>query len=338
MSENLLIMTVKTGLHVLPAWFWYSRTEIYPQSSVEIKCILEGSTAVVNRLQIRLSRSEQMIDEHGITQRLSQTSSTNRREVTYRVTSVSEDDQFFCILSLGASIVGSINVTGFVYKLPFISDPPTEVTRTTTSVTITWRPWDEETDVGDPPVVAYIPYYKMDPSQDWMNGSRIQADQKLKYTASSLESDRNYTFSVAAVREGEGGEGPRGPAVTIKTSVLTFVLTTLNTACCNYMYTEEEGSSFKCTCKFQGYGDDKDDDDDDEDDDGNGCDDGNGDGDDLGNNDDDDDGDGGGGDDDGGDDDDDDDDDDGGDGDNVGGDNDDDRDDGGGDGDDDGSK
>ncbi|XP_071826210.1 uncharacterized protein [Apostichopus japonicus] len=198
-------------------------SQIYPQSSVEIKCILEGSTAVVNRLQIRLSRSEQMIDEHGITQETAPDISANRREVTYRVTSVSEDDQFFCILSLGASIVGSINVTGFVYKLPFISDPPTEVTRTTTSVTITWRPWDEENDVGDPPVVAYIPYYKMDPSQDWMNGSRIQADQKLKYTASSLESDRNYTFSVAAVREGEGGEGPRGPAVTIKTLCIKVV-------------------------------------------------------------------------------------------------------------------
>ncbi|XP_071841590.1 uncharacterized protein [Apostichopus japonicus] len=108
-------------------------------------------------------------------------------------------------------------------ELPSISEPPTQLTRTTTSVTITWRPWDEETDVGDPPVVAYIPYYKMDPSQDWMSGSRIQADQTLEYTASSLESDRNYTFSVAAVREGEGGEGPRGPPVTIKTLCIDVV-------------------------------------------------------------------------------------------------------------------
>ncbi|PIK51862.1 hypothetical protein BSL78_11239, partial [Apostichopus japonicus] len=187
-----------------------------PQSSVEIKCILEGSTAVVSRLQIRLSRSEGAIDNHGITQETDPDISADRREVTYRVINVSEDDQFFCILSLSASIVGSINVTGFVYKLPSLSDPPTQLTRTTTSVTITWRPWDEQTDVGDPPVVAYIPYYKMDPSQDWMNGSRIQADQTLEYTASSLESDRNYTFSVAAVREGRV-ERTRGPAVTIKT-------------------------------------------------------------------------------------------------------------------------
>ncbi|PIK57351.1 putative receptor-type tyrosine-protein phosphatase alpha [Apostichopus japonicus] len=200
-----------------------SLSQVNPESSVVIKCILEGSTAVVNRLQIRLSRSEGAIDDHGITQETDPDISANRREETYRVISVSEDVQFFCILSLGATIVGSINVTGFVYKLPSISDPPTELTRSTTSVTIAWRPWDEETDVGDPPVVAYIPYFKMDPSQDWMNGSRIQADQTLQYTASSLESDRIYTFSVAVVREGEGGEGPRGPAVTIKTFCIKVV-------------------------------------------------------------------------------------------------------------------
>ncbi|XP_071836035.1 uncharacterized protein [Apostichopus japonicus] len=200
-----------------------SLSQVNPQSSVEIKCILEGSDAVVNRLDIRLSRLEGAIDDQGITQDTEPDISANRREVTDRVISVSEDDQFFCFLSLGASIVGSINVTGFVYKIPSISDPPTQLTRTTTSVTITWRPWDEETDVGDPPVVAYIPYYKMDPSQDWMNGSRIQADQTLQYTASSLESDRNYTFSVATVREGEGGEGLRSPAVTIKTLCIDVV-------------------------------------------------------------------------------------------------------------------
>ncbi|PIK62998.1 putative receptor-type tyrosine-protein phosphatase mu-like [Apostichopus japonicus] len=194
-----------------------SLSQVNPQSSVEISCILEGSTAVVNRLDIRLSRLEEAIDDRGITQETDPDISADRREETYRVISVSEDDKFFCVLSLGASIFGSINVTGFVYKLPSISDQPTEVTRTTTSVTITWRPWTDKTDVGDPPVVAYTPYYKMNPSQDWMSGSRIQADQTLEYTASSLESDRNYTFSVAAVREREGGEGPRGPPVTIKT-------------------------------------------------------------------------------------------------------------------------
>ncbi|PIK36037.1 hypothetical protein BSL78_27130 [Apostichopus japonicus] len=65
----------------------------------------------------------------------------------------------------------------------------------------------------------------MDPSQDWMSGSRIQADQTLEYTASSLETDRNYTFSVAAVREGEGGEGPRGPPLTIKTLCISKYVT-----------------------------------------------------------------------------------------------------------------
>ncbi|PIK54534.1 hypothetical protein BSL78_08552 [Apostichopus japonicus] len=63
----------------------------------------------------------------------------------------------------------------------------------------------------------------MDPTQDWMSGSRILADQTLQYTASSLESDKNYTCSVAAVREGEGGEGDRGPPVTIKTLCIDVI-------------------------------------------------------------------------------------------------------------------
>ncbi|PIK60601.1 hypothetical protein BSL78_02445 [Apostichopus japonicus] len=186
-----------------------SLSQVNPQSSVEIKCILEGSSSVLNSLEIRLSRSEEGLDEVGIYQVNDQEISSNRREPTYRVMNVSQDDQFFCILFRGLDAIGAVSVTEFVYRLPSISDPPTELTRTTTSVTITWRPWDEETDVGDPPVVAYIPYYKMDPSQDWMNGSRIQADQTLEYTASSLETDRNYTsFSVAAVGKGRVERDP----------------------------------------------------------------------------------------------------------------------------------
>ncbi|XP_071844247.1 uncharacterized protein [Apostichopus japonicus] len=200
-----------------------SLSQVNPQSSVQIKCILEGSSSVLNSLEIRLSRSEEGLDEVGINQVNAVEIPSNRRESTYRVMNVSQDDQFFCVIFRALGAIGAVSVTEFVYRLPSISDLPTEVTRTTTSVTITWRPWNEETDVGDPPVVAYIPYYRMDPSQDWMSGSRIQSDQTLEYAATSLESDRNYTFSVAAVRAGEGGEGPRGPPVTIKTLCIDVV-------------------------------------------------------------------------------------------------------------------
>lgn len=102
-------------------------------------------------------------------------------------------------------------------ELPFLLDPPSEVNRSTSSMTISWRSWNQDTDVGDPPVLAYIPYYKMNPSQAWINGSVITANQSLEYTASNLEADRFYTFSIVTVREGEGGDGPRGPTITIRT-------------------------------------------------------------------------------------------------------------------------
>ncbi|PIK58189.1 putative receptor-type tyrosine-protein phosphatase kappa [Apostichopus japonicus] len=86
-----------------------------------------------------------------------------------------------------------------------------------TSVTIKWRAWNEQTDVGDPPVVGYVVYYRKNVTESWSNVTIIESSQLLQYTQKNLEEDTIYAFSVSAVREGDMGEGRMGPPVTVKT-------------------------------------------------------------------------------------------------------------------------
>lgn len=80
-----------------------------------------------------------------------------------------------------------------------------------------WTAWNENVDDGDPPVVGYIAYYKNEIDGNWITGGDVSADETLEYTFTELLSDTNYSFSVAAVREGEGGEGFLSPPLDIRT-------------------------------------------------------------------------------------------------------------------------
>ena len=86
------------------------------------------------------------------------------------------------------------------------------------SVTIKWRAWDPDRDDGDPPVVTYIPYFKEAASHEWIRGTVVLLGEAQEFVADNLEADTEYSFSVAVVREGVNGEGPRGPSVTLRTN------------------------------------------------------------------------------------------------------------------------
>ncbi|PIK40330.1 putative tyrosine-protein kinase, partial [Apostichopus japonicus] len=102
-------------------------------------------------------------------------------------------------------------------ELPIISESPEVVNVSQTSITIKWRAWDEQTDVGDPPVVGYIVYYRKDATDSWSDVTIIESSQLLQYTQTNLEEDTIYAFSVSTVREGDMGEGSVGPPMTVKT-------------------------------------------------------------------------------------------------------------------------
>ncbi|PIK54587.1 putative angiopoietin-1 receptor-like [Apostichopus japonicus] len=146
------------------------------------------------------------------------TSASNRagfiqRGSTFTTTVAQAGDTYHCVIPGFAWL----NTTLSHYDLPIISESPEIVDMSQTSITINWRAWDEGTDVGDPPVVSYIVHYRKNATDSWSNVTIIESSQLLQYTQTNLEEDTIYAFSVSAVREGDMGEGPMGPPMTVKT-------------------------------------------------------------------------------------------------------------------------
>ncbi|KAJ8040915.1 Titin [Holothuria leucospilota] len=97
-----------------------------------------------------------------------------------------------------------------------MKNPPTNLSIGSSSVIIKWLAWDNTKDTGDPPVVGYLPYYKKTEEDDWLPGSKLSSET-LMYTFNRLDPDTNYSFSVAAIRDGDGGEGPKSPQLNVST-------------------------------------------------------------------------------------------------------------------------
>ncbi|XP_071854063.1 uncharacterized protein [Apostichopus japonicus] len=136
-----------------------------------------------------------------------------QRGSIFTTTDAQAGTTYYCVISGFAWL----NTTLSHYDLPIISESPEIVDMSQTSITIKWRAWDEGTDFGDPPVVGYIVYYRKDATDSWGTDTIIESSKLLQYTHTNLEEDTIYAFSVSAVREGDMGEGPIGPPMTVKT-------------------------------------------------------------------------------------------------------------------------
>ncbi|XP_071501787.1 uncharacterized protein [Diadema antillarum] len=99
--------------------------------------------------------------------------------------------------------------------LPVIEAAPTMTASTSTTLTIEWIAWNEQSDIGDPPVTNYITYYRI-PDENWIDG-QIVAASMTSATLTDLDPDTDYEVSLAAVREGPGGTGPRSNSFTTAT-------------------------------------------------------------------------------------------------------------------------
>ncbi|KAJ8040305.1 Receptor-type tyrosine-protein phosphatase F [Holothuria leucospilota] len=195
-----------------------SLSQVNPSSSVNINCTLRGSTTILQSLQLRLSSRSDSLDETGITRLTENGVNTGDKFVSsFRVESVTKEETLFCVLFQGNYLIGGVSVKNFVHELPVLSAAPISDDVSNTSITIIWRAWDPAMDDGEPPVLAYIPYYRMDASDEWISGPMILTSETLQFKADNLKVDTLYEFSVAAVREGENGEGRRSPSVKVKT-------------------------------------------------------------------------------------------------------------------------
>ncbi|KAJ8018787.1 Tyrosine-protein kinase receptor Tie-1 [Holothuria leucospilota] len=187
--------------------------------STRVRC--DRSQSIRNTYRTELSRERDSLVDSGIIRGSTSTGVNNQGSLIsstdFTINSVSSTDVFYCVLVSNTEPVAWLNTVFSVYELPVLNDAPTFHRRTNDSVTIRWRSWDAEKDAGDPPVVSYVTYYKEVAADMWMRGSDVSSDEALEFTASDLNMDVNYTFSVAAVRDGDGGKGPRNPHLIVKT-------------------------------------------------------------------------------------------------------------------------
>ncbi|XP_033113354.1 receptor-type tyrosine-protein phosphatase mu-like, partial [Anneissia japonica] len=96
-----------------------------------------------------------------------------------------------------------------LFALPTYTGQPSTLTVTGSSVELRWRNWSTSSgDGGDGPVIGYVLYYRRSSSSGlWRH---MPQDNSLTATVTGLRWEEEYDFAIAAVREGAGGEGPRG--------------------------------------------------------------------------------------------------------------------------------
>ncbi|XP_030852795.1 uncharacterized protein LOC100890603 isoform X6 [Strongylocentrotus purpuratus] len=108
-------------------------------------------------------------------------------------------------------------------SLPGLTSGPSVEDISSTFVTVSWSSWIPCLDTGEGPVISYLVYLQtMD--GEWVEGGGIDLDmgegdlqRRMEFVLTGLEPGTEYNISVSAVREGVGGEGPKGPLVSVMT-------------------------------------------------------------------------------------------------------------------------
>ncbi|XP_071851434.1 uncharacterized protein [Apostichopus japonicus] len=190
-------------------------SKINPGTSTDVICVLQGSSLLRAGLSLHLSREEAQLVSNGI-QELTAFSVGDVYTGEFRADNVTDRDKVFClVVDQEDEIVAVLGTTVNEYVLPVLTSPPSLLHANVSLIAIEWSAWDAVKDMGEPPIVAYIPYYRKISTKEWIAGPINNTS--LTFTVVNLDSDTLYVFSVAAVREGENGEGPRSPEVSFRT-------------------------------------------------------------------------------------------------------------------------
>ncbi|XP_072173211.1 tyrosine-protein kinase receptor Tie-1-like [Diadema setosum] len=95
-----------------------------------------------------------------------------------------------------------------IQVLPQLPSSPVVDTATSSSVTLAWDAWNEETDVGDPPLFGYQVYYKEKSNPGDFIRREMRTDRLApSETITNLTPDTDFIFAVSAERPGVGGIG-----------------------------------------------------------------------------------------------------------------------------------
>ncbi|PIK41926.1 putative tyrosine-protein kinase [Apostichopus japonicus] len=196
-------------------------SKVNPGATAEIKCTVESPddlATVTARLSVTgANRSASFVG--------------NRIELSsqsivqlYKVSSVTSEDVFSCYLAYRDNTLVNDGrhyrrKEADLYVLPLIASSPYFISASNTTITISWTAWNDSSDIGDPPVIGYVPYHRTNEEEDWISSGSVQAKgmPTLSFTFSNLQPDTLYQFCVAAVREGPFGEGPKSPFESART-------------------------------------------------------------------------------------------------------------------------
>ncbi|KAJ8040463.1 Tyrosine-protein kinase receptor Tie-1 [Holothuria leucospilota] len=198
-------------------------SKINPNTASTISCTTQISGNSTRILTVNMSREPDQVMERSI-QFVDRTGVGNTEVWRFTADDIKEGDELFCLLLDQGNIVARLGITVMEYDLLVLLSPPTVVKASASSVTTTWTAWDPDRDNGDPPVVAYIPYYKKSVSDEWIRGTVVLPGEALELEVDNLESDTVYDFGITVVREGVNGEGPRSPSVAVRTTCTGKVL------------------------------------------------------------------------------------------------------------------
>ncbi|XP_071490732.1 receptor-type tyrosine-protein phosphatase mu-like [Diadema antillarum] len=141
--------------------------------------------------------------------------------------------------------------------LPVMEVVPKVNASTSTSLTIEWIAWNEQSDIGDPPVTEYSTYYRI-PDGDWIDGPKVAAP-RTSAVLRGLDPDTKYEVSVAAVREGPGGTGPKSDSLTTVTNCANLSAPILVSATANVprqitvIWQARPSGTKKCSTGFTKY-------------------------------------------------------------------------------------
>ncbi|XP_071851958.1 angiopoietin-1 receptor-like [Apostichopus japonicus] len=190
-----------------------------PGVTVPVTCTAEKgpSSSDINQLNIVLSRHHENLDDNGISPE-EVFGNITTRTATFMVDNVTDGQTLYCQLRKDGNRYAVYNITIDVFDLPVLQSTPKADLITDSTVTISWSAWDEENEYGDSPVIGYTPYYKLASGLNWSIQDTSTSIKTLNFTFTALTSEERYSFCVAAVREGEKGEGPKSPALNATTT------------------------------------------------------------------------------------------------------------------------
>ncbi|PIK58179.1 putative tyrosine-protein kinase, partial [Apostichopus japonicus] len=207
-------------------------SKVNPGATAEINCTVESPNSLASVAAIlSVTGANQGRSFIGVRIELSSQSIVQ----SFKVSNVMSGDVFSCYLAnRDNSLVNSgrhyRRKEADLYVLPLIARSPELISASNTTITISWTAWNDNSDVGDPPVIGYVPYYRTNEEEGWIFTDSVQANgmPTLSFTFSDLKPDTLYQFSAAAVREGPFGEGPKSSFESARTYCPIPTLAPLN--------------------------------------------------------------------------------------------------------------